>query len=88
MISDKPEFINSFHIKHSIKTNDIVQQKIKFNSQISNNNISRSKSMASINSKYKDSKIEKILNKDEQERRDNIANELAKIDLSGKNIND
>jgi len=55
--------------------------------------MSRSKSLSSIiasiaSSRYEDDKIEKILTPEELDRRTNIANELTKIELSGKNINE
>lgn len=52
------------------------------------NQMTRSKSTSSISSRYRDDKIMKELTAEELDRRTNIANELAKIDLSGKNIND
>jgi len=55
----------------------------------SKKSIKRCKSATSVtSSRFRDQKKEMVLSEEEQERRDTIANELAKIDLSGKNIND
>lgn len=48
----------------------------------------RCKSASSVNSRFRDQKKAKVLTDEEQNRRDDIASELAKIELNGKNIND
>lgn len=55
----------------------------------SKKSIKRCKSASSIaTARFRDPVKEMVLSEEEQERRANIASELAKIDLSGKNLND